>query len=287
MRRGFFIIPMNVTVFKAKEAVRLRTKAIKNGNLSLYLDIYHKGRRRYEFLRLYLIPEHNSQDRNRNRHSLEVAHRIRNRRLAELQETLYTDRHTLHRQRLNFLDYIDTFCQNHGAAYRSLSMGLKRHLILYKGPVIPFSSITKSFLNGFHHYLNQAQAGGNVSKHLPDASYTSKLLKRWTQTAGLRKHVTFHVARHTFATLGITYGAELYNISKLLGHSNIRITQIYADIISQKKREAVDSIPPIGVTFTHLQNLRNSDSLCISGFTLKFPNELQKLAGETFLCINS
>lgn len=126
-------------------------------------------------------------------------------------------------------------------------MGLKRHLILYKGPVIPFSSITKSFLRGFHHYLNQAQAGGNVSKHLPDASYTSKLLKRWTQTAGLRKHVTFHVARHTFATLGITYGAELYTISKLLGHSNIRITQIYADIISQKKREAVDSISPIGV----------------------------------------
>lgn len=297
---------MNVTDFKAKEAVRLRTKPIKNGNLSLYLDIYHKGRRRYEFLRLYLISEHNSQDRNRNRHSLEVAHRIRNRRLAELQETLYTDRHNLHRQRLNFLDYIDTFCQNHGAAYRSLSMGLKRHLILYKGPVIPFSSITKSFLRGFHHYLNQAQAGGNVSKHsarllsagtkwnyfnilslllnkacregyflrnpmhelsaeavkqlpddpsreglvfkhLPDASYTSKLLKRWTQTAGLRKHVTFHMARHTFATLGITYGAELYTISKLLGHSNIRITQIYADIISQKKREAVDSIPPIGV----------------------------------------
>ena len=156
---------MNVTDFKAKDAVRLRTKPIKNGNLSLYLDIYHKGRRRYEFLRLYLIPEHNSQDRNRNRHSLEVAHRIRNRRLAELQETLYTDRHNLHRQRLNFLDYIDTFCQNHGAAYRSLSMGLKRHLILYKGPVIPFSSITKSFLRGFHHYLNQAQAGGNVSKH--------------------------------------------------------------------------------------------------------------------------
>ena len=59
--------------------------------------------------------------------------------------------------------------------------------------------------------------------------------------------LAFHCFRHTFATLGITYGAELYTISKLLGHSNIRITQIYADIISQKKREAVDSIPPIGV----------------------------------------
>jgi len=70
-------------------------------------------------------------------------------------------------------------------------------------------------------------------------------LKRWSEASGLRKHVTFHVARHTFATLGLTYGGDLYTISKLLGHSNIRVTQIYADIISEKKREAVDAIPPI------------------------------------------
>jgi len=85
-----------------------------------------------------------------------------------------------------------------------------------------------------------------VFSHLPDASYTSRILKTWGRKAGLRKTVTFHVARHTFATLGLTYGADLYTMSKLLGHSNIRVTQIYADIISEKKRKAVDSIPPIG-----------------------------------------
>ena len=77
---------------------------------------------------------------------------------------------------------------------------------------------------------------GSVFKQLPDASYTNKLLKRWARQAGIRKTISFHVARHTFATLSLTYGAELYTISKLLGHSNIRITQIYADIISEKKR---------------------------------------------------
>lgn len=41
---------------KPKEVVRLRTKPIKNGNLSLYLDIYYKGVRKYEFLRIYLVP---------------------------------------------------------------------------------------------------------------------------------------------------------------------------------------------------------------------------------------
>jgi hypothetical protein len=79
----FYIIQfMKTTNYKAKEAVRLRTKLIKNGNQSLYLDIYHKGQRRYEFLHIYLIPERNREDRIRNRHSLDVAHRIRNRRLA-------------------------------------------------------------------------------------------------------------------------------------------------------------------------------------------------------------
>lgn len=55
----------------------------------------------------------------------------------------------------------------------------------------------------------------------------------------------FHVSRHTFATLSITYGAELYTVSKLLGHADIKTTQIYADVINEKKRNAVNSIPSI------------------------------------------
>lgn len=57
--------------------------------------------------------------------------------------------------------------------------------------------------------------------------------------------VLFHVSRHTFATLSITYGAELYTVSKLLGHADIKTTQIYADVINEKKRDAVNSIPSI------------------------------------------
>lgn len=86
---------------------------------------------------------------------------------------------------------------------------------------------------------------GLVFDTLPDASYTTKILKKWAGSAGIAKNISFHVARHTFATLGLTYGAELYTISKLLGHSNIKVTQIYADIISEKKLEAVNAIPGI------------------------------------------
>ena len=52
----------------------------------------------------------------------------------------------------------------------------------------------------------------------------------------------FHVARHTFATMMLTLGADLYTVSKLLGHTSVRMTQVYAKIINQKKDEAVNLV---------------------------------------------
>ena len=52
---------------KAKEPVKLRFKKLSNANLSIYLDIYYKGKRYYEFLKLYLTPERFPEDRDKNR----------------------------------------------------------------------------------------------------------------------------------------------------------------------------------------------------------------------------
>ena len=59
-------------------------------------------------------------------------------------------------------------------------------------------------------------------------------LKKLMLECGLSKDLTFHTARHTFATLALTNGMPIESISKVLGHTNITTTQIYAKIINQK-----------------------------------------------------
>jgi site-specific recombinase XerD len=56
-----------------------------------------------------------------------------------------------------------------------------------------------------------------------------------------------HLARHSFATLSLTQGADLYTVSKLLGHKKIQTTQIYGKVIDEKKRQAVDALPQLEV----------------------------------------
>ena len=51
-----------------------------------------------------------------------------------------------------------------------------------------------------------------------------------------------YVARHTFATMMLTLGADLYTTSKLLGHVDVRMTQVYAKIVNKKKDEAVNLV---------------------------------------------
>ena len=68
----------------------------------------------------------------------------------------------------------------------------------------------------------------------------NKVLKQWVKDAGIKKHVTFHVSRHSNATNLLTLGADIYTVSKLLGHKDVRTTEIYAKIIDKKKEEAVN-----------------------------------------------
>ena len=67
-------------------------------------------------------------------------------------------------------------------------------------------------------------------------------LKDWIKAAGITKHITFHCFRHTFATLQLAGGTDIYTVSKLLTHSNLATTQVYAEVVSELKRDASERI---------------------------------------------
>jgi len=72
--------------------------------------------------------------------------------------------------------------------------------------------------------------------------YTNLILKLWLTNAGITKEITFHCFRHTFATLQLSKGTDIYTVSKMLGHRDLKTTQIYAKIIDKTKREAANKI---------------------------------------------
>lgn len=70
---------------------------------------------------------------------------------------------------------------------------------------------------------------------------------RWCNRAEISKHITFHSARHTNAVLLLENGADIYTVSKRLGHREIRTTAIYAKIVDQKMKEAAEIIPQLDI----------------------------------------
>ena len=82
---------------------------------------------------------------------------------------------------------------------------------------------------------------GKVFKGL-SRSMINYPLKKWIKEAGISKYITFHCFRHTYATLQIAAGTDIYTVSKMLTHKNVTTTQIYEDLVSSKKRETVGRI---------------------------------------------
>lgn len=67
----------------------------------------------------------------------------------------------------------------------------------------------------------------------------AKYIRRIKEKAGIEKDFTYHSSRHSAATLAITAGAELYSVSKILGHGSITSTQVYAKVNMDKKVAAI------------------------------------------------
>ena len=365
---------------KVKEPVRLRTKKLANGSQSLYLDIYRFGKRTYEYLKMYLIPETDHNARLQNQATMNAANAIKSKRIIELtngeagietKERVYLldwmktykenqakrgkkDGYQISKtisilrdyagERM-LMDQIDkTFCQNYldylQTEYRSNKGKRVTNFTLHtyyrvlngalnaavRAEIIksnPFTKISNSdkirlpeskrsymtidevralidtpmeneaikdaylfscfcglrisdiirlqwkdvFVDGGHSRLSVSMQKTKEPIYLPLSSEALKwmpergnktpedkvfdlpspntiniLIKPWAKAAGISKRFTFHTARHTFATMMLTLGADLYTTSKLLGHADVKMTQVYAKIINKKKDDAVNLV---------------------------------------------
>ena len=88
----------------------------------------------------------------------------------------------------------------------------------------------------------QGEPTANVFDGLKYSAYHNKHLFQWIGAAGITKGITFHCFRHTYATLQLFKGTDIYTISKMLGHKDLKTTQVYIKIVDQAKRKAADKI---------------------------------------------
>ena len=312
---------------KVKEPVRLRTKKLADGSQSLYLDIYRFGKRTYEYLKLYLIPETDNNARRQNQATMNAANAIKDyageRMLMDQIDKTFCQ---------NYLDYLQSEYRSRGKRvsnytlhtyYRVLNGALNAAVRAEIIKSNPFTKISKSEkirlpeskrsymtieevraliatpmknesvkgaylfscfcglrisdiikLQWKDVFVDRGQYRLSVSMQktkepiylplspealkwmpargdkapddnvfdLPSPAMVNILIKPWAKAAGINKRFTFHTARHTFATMMLTLGADLYTTSKLLGHADVKMTQVYAKIINQKKDDAVNLV---------------------------------------------
>lgn len=357
--------------------VRIRFKELENGNKSIYLDIYYEKKRRYEFLKLYLVPENSPEAKAQNEHTLKAANAIKAQRILDITnkrpQKEYSDKakvlltdwlHTyaekktkdgktsvekvvhstikqleLHAPKAMLCDvdknFLEDFVQhmtetksrvtNRPFAKKTIS-NLLACIIAALGVAVeegilsfnPAEAVDRKVIQGekkkreyltidevkrlmdtpclrenvkkaflfscfcglrisdvrsllwknvindgdkVHLELRQKkteallylplnkqarrflpEVSGDAEEcvfTLPTGSTILRILNKWAKDAGIDKKICYHMSRHTFATMELTMGADLYTTSLLMGHSNVQITQIYAKIIDVKKEQAV------------------------------------------------
>lgn len=137
-----------------KEPIKIRQKELANGNISLYLDIYWKGEREYDFLNLYLINAKNGIDRDQNNKTMMVAEQIKAQRLVDLQSGKYRMKQT--RSEVSFIEYFKQLMKdrlNSKGNYGNWDSALKHILAFTKGKDLKLIDVDETWLMRIKHYL--------------------------------------------------------------------------------------------------------------------------------------
>ena len=111
---------------RLKEPVRIREKKIAGGNISLYLDIYQKGLRKKETLKLYLVPEINAATKLQNANTRKLAEQIKAQRILDIQREGLVDWDKVKKSRMTLTKWMDDFVK-YNAELSESSMKTKRN----------------------------------------------------------------------------------------------------------------------------------------------------------------
>lgn len=140
------------------------------------------------------------------------------------------------------------WCDIQELCYKNIDFA-QRHLMLVQKKVAGHSqkSVLHLHLNENAMRLLQESKGtpDDFIFTLPSHSYCLRIINEWTRRAGIRKHISFHCARHTFITSIMARGANIKTAASLAGHSSTRHTEKYIHIIDNQKRQAVESLPDL------------------------------------------
>ena len=374
---------------KVKEPVRIREKVLGDGTISLYLDMYHKGNRKKEGLKLYIIPETTPAAKQQNKNTRRLAEQIKAQRILDIQKDGLVDWEKLKKSRTTLVSWLEDFvtCEaqlspSGVVSKRNAKVRVEEYLASIGKPDLRLSEVDREFCRGFVAFLrtckshrgketisettarllmsrvaaamNKAVVEGLIpsnpfkaleSKEKPKITASRRefltveelkvlintpcrcdivkkaflfscftglrysdmksllwsevhtaadgktlyiehrqvktkktvtiplseealrwmpcqkegvdhvfheltvstktvedVLKDWMKDCGIDKHITYHCSRHTAATTLLTLGANLYVVSKLMGHSSIQMTEVYAKIVDQKKVETMNLV---------------------------------------------
>lgn len=110
------------------------------------------------------------------------------------------------------------------------------------------SSVVIPLTDGLLTLIGEPTVAGKKDElifNLPSHTMCLKSLKRWVRHAGINKHITWHCARHSFATYILSNGANIKVVASLLGHSDLRHTEKYTQAVDSQKVKAINSLPEL------------------------------------------
>lgn len=280
---------------KVKEPVRIREKVLGDGTISLYLDMYHKGNRKKEGLKLYIIPETTPAAKLQNKNTRRLAEQVKAQRILDIQKDGLVDWEKLKKSRTTLVSWLEGFvtCEaqlspSGVVSKRNAKVRVEELKVLVNTPC-RFDIVKRAFLfscftglrysdmksllwseihtaaDGKTLYIEHRQVKTKKTVTIPlsdealrwmlkqqegvdqvfhelkiSTGTVEDVLKDWIKDCKIDKHITYHCSRHTAATLAISAGAELYSVSKILGHRDLVSTQVNAKVNLDKKIETVN-----------------------------------------------